>query len=312
MADGGSGGALVTTGNQSNNISLQCPKLTTTNYTSWSIMVETILRAYGLWGAIDPVTGAAVDDKKNYQTKAIIFQSLPEDVLLQVAKHKNAKDVWEAIRVRYLGADRVQKARLQTLRSELEMLRMKENETVDEFAGKISGIEAKFKNLGSTLEEVVLVRKLLNSVPKKYLQIVASIEQYSDIETMLFEEAVGRLKAFEERVRMQDANDDEGQGKLLLSRDDGPEKSRYGDTNRDQFGRGRGGDNRGRGQGYGRGRGGRFQTNDRKEQGMNRDKRHIKCYNCQEYGHYAYECPKQDPKEEMANLTVEDDEPALL
>uniref|UniRef100_A0A251TUU6 DUF4219 domain-containing protein n=1 Tax=Helianthus annuus TaxID=4232 RepID=A0A251TUU6_HELAN len=89
------GNAIVPVSSQgSSSISLQCPKLTDTNYTSWAILVETILRANGLWEAIDPVTGATVEEKKNYTTKAIIFQSLPEDVLLLVAKHKYAKDVF--------------------------------------------------------------------------------------------------------------------------------------------------------------------------------------------------------------------------
>ncbi|XP_021971772.1 uncharacterized protein LOC110866937 [Helianthus annuus] len=190
MGDKSPTNAIVPSNHQTN-VALQCPKLTDTNYTLWAILVETILRANGLWEAIDPVIGATVEDKKNYTTKAIIFQSLPEDVLLLVVKHKYAKDVWDSIKVRYLGADRVQKARLSILRSDLEKLKMKESETLDEYAGKISGIEAKFKNLGSTLEDATMVRKLLNFVPKKYMQIVASIEQYSDVDTMPFEEAGG-------------------------------------------------------------------------------------------------------------------------
>ncbi|XP_076959030.1 uncharacterized protein LOC143634982 [Bidens hawaiensis] len=155
------------------NVPLQSPKLTETNYTSWSILVETVLRAYALWDAVDPVTGATVEERKNYTTKAIIFQTLPEDILLQVAKHKDAKDVWEAIRVRYLGTDPVQKARLQSLRTELEMVKMKENETINDFSSKISAIVAKFKSLSSNLEEEVIVRKFLTSMPKKFLPIVA-------------------------------------------------------------------------------------------------------------------------------------------
>nr|GFB12207.1 zinc finger, CCHC-type [Tanacetum cinerariifolium] len=65
---------------------------------------------------------------------------------------------------------------------------MKPNECANEFAGKLSSIQAKFKSLGGTLKDKVLVRKLLNSVPKKFLPIVASIEQYQDIDTMQFEE----------------------------------------------------------------------------------------------------------------------------
>ncbi|KAD6796392.1 hypothetical protein E3N88_07288 [Mikania micrantha] len=71
--------------------------------------------------------------------------------------------------------------------------------------------------------------------------------------------------------------------------------------------------NSGRGRGCGRGRG-RFRPNeDQGERGANRDKSYIRCYNCQEYGHYAYECPKSKPKEEEANFIKEDNfGPALM
>nr|GEV98338.1 zinc finger, CCHC-type [Tanacetum cinerariifolium] len=111
----------------------------------------------------------------------------------------------------------VQKARLQTLRSELETLKMKPNESANEFTGKLSSIQAKFKSLGGTLKDKVLVRKLLNSVPKKFLPIVASIEQYQEIDTMQFEEAVGRITAFEERLKSQDEPENNYQNKLLLA-----------------------------------------------------------------------------------------------
>ncbi|GJX73473.1 hypothetical protein Tco_0312068 [Tanacetum coccineum] len=41
------------------------------------------------------------------------------------------------------------------------------------------------------MEDETLVRKLLNAVPDRYLQIVASIEQYSDLDEMTLEEAIG-------------------------------------------------------------------------------------------------------------------------
>ncbi|KAD5318322.1 hypothetical protein E3N88_18268 [Mikania micrantha] len=104
-ANQGGGDGVLVPAREQNHVSLQCPKLTTTNYTPWAIMLETILKAQGIWDAIDPVTGATVDARKNYTTKAIIYQSLHEDILLQVARYEFAKDVWEAIRVRFLGAD---------------------------------------------------------------------------------------------------------------------------------------------------------------------------------------------------------------
>lgn len=97
-------------------------------------------------------------------------------VLLQVAKKKSAKKVWDPLKIRYLGVDRVKKARLHTLKSEFEALRMKEGDSIDEFAGKLSGMASHYGNLGDTLEDATLVKKLLDSVPDKFFPIVAGIE----------------------------------------------------------------------------------------------------------------------------------------
>nr|GEV88978.1 zinc finger, CCHC-type [Tanacetum cinerariifolium] len=115
------------------------------------------------------------------------------------------------------GADLVQKARLETLRSELETLRIKPNKNISNFRGKLSSIMAKFKGLGETLEDKVLVRKLVNSAPNKFLPIVATIEQYHDLDEMSFEEVVGRLTAYEERIKSQDTLEANDQDKLLMA-----------------------------------------------------------------------------------------------
>ncbi|XP_021986069.1 uncharacterized protein LOC110882326 [Helianthus annuus] len=176
------------------NISLQCPKLTESNYTQRAILMETILKAYSLWDTV--VSKEGVDEKKAHTTKAMIFQTLSGDTLMQVTQYESAKEVWDAIEVRYLGADMVQKARLQTLRSEL-------NETISSFASKLGGIKSKFKSLGTTIKDKKIVRKLLIYVPKKFLPTVASIEQYSEIDKMTFEEVVSRTTAFEELLKSQ-------------------------------------------------------------------------------------------------------------
>ena len=232
------------------NVALKCVRLTYSNYTTWAVLMETILKAYGLWETINPKEGSsATDEKKMHTTKAMIFQTLPQDILMQVAQYETAKEVWDSVKVRYLGADLVQKARLQTLRSELETLKMKENERVQDFSGKLGSIKAKFASLGTTLEDKLIVRKLLNSVPKKFLPIVATIEQYSEIDTMPFEEAVGRITTYEERIKSTDEPEEYGPSKLLLA-----STNNYGNRLNE---RGRGDQGRGKGIGreFGRGRG---------------------------------------------------------
>ncbi|XP_076943170.1 uncharacterized protein LOC143613315 [Bidens hawaiensis] len=125
----------------SGGISLQVPKLNETNYITWTIVVEAILDDQELW---------------------------------EVSQYKNARDIWTALKAQFVGAERVQNARLLTLKSEFEKLKMTENETVDEFAGKITGMVSKATGLGHVFEQDVLVKKLLDAVPDKYFNLVAS------------------------------------------------------------------------------------------------------------------------------------------
>ena len=142
---------------------------------------------------------------------ALIFQSIPEALILQVGDLDNAKKVWEAIKSRHMGADRVKEARLQTLMAEFERLKMKESDTIDNFVGKLSEIASKSAALGENIEKTKLVKNFLKSLPrKKFIHIVASLEQVLDLKTTSFEDIIGRLKAYEERVKnKQDKSTDD-------------------------------------------------------------------------------------------------------
>ncbi|GJV71954.1 hypothetical protein Tco_1491949 [Tanacetum coccineum] len=86
--------------------------------------------------------------------------------------------MWEAIKTRNLGADCVKEARLQTLIMEFENLKMSNNDTINAYAAKLSGIASKLATVGEVMSE------------------------------HKFEDVVGRLEAYEERVKEEDkAND---------------------------------------------------------------------------------------------------------
>ncbi|KAK8675513.1 hypothetical protein V6N13_033579 [Hibiscus sabdariffa] len=59
---------------------------------------------------------------------------------------------------------------------------------------------SKFSNPGVALEDSSLVKKLLDFVPDKYFSVVFGIEKFHDLKTMSFEEAIVRMKAYEERT----------------------------------------------------------------------------------------------------------------
>lgn len=53
------------------------------------------------------------------------------------------------------------------------------------------------------------MKKVLCADPNKFLPIVTSIEQFSNLMIMTVDEAISRLKTFEERVRISRGDDNE-------------------------------------------------------------------------------------------------------
>lgn len=292
-------------------IGLNYPMFARSNYTAWALKMKVYMKAQGVWEAVESrEKGTAVDERQDKIALATIYQGIPEDVLLSVAEKETAKEAWDAIKTLCQGAERVKKARIQTLKGEFESMCMKDSDQLDDFCLKLNGLVTHIRTLGETVSESYVVKKLLRAMPTKYLQIVSTMEQFGDIENMSVEEAVGSLKAHEERMKGQ-CQSEKGASQLLLtekewSRREGEEgkllltREEWLKRNKTVA------------------EGSQFQKNRSKDGNRwNRDKSRVRCYNCQGYGHFAADCRKskqaKETKRVEANIAqVEDDEPALL
>ncbi|GJT23892.1 ribonuclease H-like domain, reverse transcriptase, RNA-dependent DNA polymerase [Tanacetum coccineum] len=176
--------------------------------------------------------------------------------------------MWEVIKTHNLRANCVKEARLQTLITEFENLKMLDNGTIDEYATKLSGIASKSATLGEVMSEHKLVKKFLASLPRRFIHIMAALKQVLDLKTT--------------RTDSSDRNSDSSRG------------------------RGRGSYSQGRGQGRGRGnsqnQGQRDSSKNREDnwqkgkQKEQRDLSHIKCCHCDKFRHFVSKFPdrKQD------------------
>ena len=199
-----------------------------------------------------------------------------------------SKEIWNAIKSRHQGADRVREARLQTLMTEFDRLKMDDNDTVDDFAGKISGLSSKATSLGESIEESKMIKKILKGLPRyKYIQIVASLEQILDLNKTGFEEIVGRLKAYKERVGEETQK--EHQGKLMFSNN--YKHNQRGYENSRGRGRRRNGRCRGQGRSHNKNHASHAEDNNSK-------KNHSKliCWRCGKLVNYATVCPEKTKK----------------
>jgi uncharacterized membrane protein YgcG len=105
-----------------------------------------------------------------------------------------------------------------------------------------------YRNLGGSLDDAALVKKLFDTVPEHFINVVARIEQFYDLSKLAFVEAVGRLKAFEEHT---------GQVLLTQAEWEARQKRVIGEASGKSRLQESGGGGRGRGRGRGGSSGGR-------------------------------------------------------
>nr|GEV28871.1 retrotransposon protein, putative, unclassified [Tanacetum cinerariifolium] len=165
------------------------------------------------------------DVRELYTTSGVVF----EDLVLQIENLKIRKEMWEAIKTRNPGADRVKEARLQTLITMFENLKMLDNVTIYAYVAKFLSIASKSVTLGEVMLEHKLVKKFLTSLPRR---------------------GCGNTQNHGLRDSSKNYEDNEQKGK----------------------------------------------------QHEKRDLSNIKCYRCDEYGHFVSRCPQQNQDYE-ANLT---------
>nr|GEX06823.1 hypothetical protein [Tanacetum cinerariifolium] len=221
--------------------------------------MEVLLGIHGVWDVVDLGSDNA---KQNNIVKGLLFQSFPEDLILQIRNLETGKEMSEAIKL-FLG---------------------------------ITSMSATF---GQVMSEHKLVKKFLTSLPRRFVHIVAGLEQVLDLKTTRFEDVVRRLKAYEKRVKQKDKANNSYE-KLLYARMD------YSNKNcNSSRGRGRGSYSRGCGRGCGQGRGqGNSQNQGQRDSSKNHEDNrqkckqkeqrglsHIKCYLCDKFGHFVSKCP---------------------
>lgn len=176
------------------------------------------MQAQGVWLAVEPSDPkATVEEKTDKVALAMIYQGIPEEMLLSITDKKTAKEAWEALKTMCLGAERVKKARVQTLKGEFESLSMQDSEQLEDFSMKLYGLLTNIRALGEEIQESYVVKKLLRDVPLRFLQITSTLEQFGDLETMSVEEAIGSLRAHEERMK---GKGDTGGGQLMLTKEE--------------------------------------------------------------------------------------------
>ena len=108
-----------------------------------------------------------------------------------------AKEAWTILQITYEGTKVVKDSKLQRLTTSFEEIKMEEDESFNEFYAKLKDIVNSAFNLGETIPEPKIVRKVLRSLPERSHVKITAIEESKDIDKILLTELVGNLQTYE-------------------------------------------------------------------------------------------------------------------
>ena len=74
---------------------------------------------------------------------------------------------------------------------------MEEDESLDKFYAKLKNIVNSVFNLGETIPELKVVKRVLKSLPKRFHAKITAIEESKDIDKIPLIELVGNLQTYE-------------------------------------------------------------------------------------------------------------------
>jgi hypothetical protein len=183
------------------------PMFNGTNFSLWKVRMRTYIMALGadVWdvvetGYVKPVVLASKDDKLEFSFNAeamnVILSGIAEAEFVKVMHLESTKEMWDKSISSYEGNEKVKDSKLQTYILQFEQLNMKEDETVGKYFLRVEELVNSMKSLGEKFEDIVLVQKILRSLPDRFNVKVSAIEELNDLKTLPFDQLLGKLTAY--------------------------------------------------------------------------------------------------------------------
>ena len=143
------------------------------------------------------------DDAKikvaNFNSRAlnVLFSAVTNEEFKKISSTKTAKEAWTILQTTYEGTKAIKDSKLQRLTTSFEEIKMKEDESSDEFYTKLKGIVNLAFNLGEPIPKPKIFRKVLRSLSERFHVKITAIEEFKDIDKIPLTKLVGNLQTYE-------------------------------------------------------------------------------------------------------------------
>ena len=135
----------------------------------------------------------------NFNSRALnaLFSAVTNEEFKKISSIETVKEAWTILQTTYESTKAVKYSKLQRLTTSFEEIKMKEDESFNEFYAKLKDIVNLALNLGETIHEPKIEKKVLRSLPERFHAKITAIEELKDIDKIPLIELVGNLQTYE-------------------------------------------------------------------------------------------------------------------
>ena len=126
-----------------------------------------------------------------------LFSVVTNEEFKKISFTETAKEACTILQITYEGTNSVNDLKLQRLTTSFEEIKMEADESFDEFYAKLKDIVNSAFNLGETITEPKIVRKVLRFLLERFHAKITAIEESKDIDKIPLAELVGNLQTYE-------------------------------------------------------------------------------------------------------------------
>ena len=307
------------------------------NYAYWKVRMRAFLQSLDekMWQAIEigqtkpKEAPTDQDDAKikaaNFNSTALnaLFSAVTNEEFKKIFSTETAKEAWTILQTTYEGTKAIKDLKFQRLTTSFEEIKMEKDKSFNEFYAKLKDIVNSTFNLGETILEPKIVRKVFRSLPEGFHAKVMAIEESKDIDKIPLTELVGNLQTYKLGLTRIGKS---GKSKSMTLKAKSCETDKSSD-NKDskmksyitkQFKKfmkntnGKGFNKDGRQSSSSQFKGQDKGKKDAKEGGQYTVPLGPKCFGCQGFGHKKHECPtylKSIGKSKALAVTLSDTKP---
>ena len=112
-----------------------------------------------------------------------------------------SKVIWESMKRKFGGNERLKRSLLNTLRREFEVLTMKPEEKIGEYFGRVMTVSNKMRSNSEDMPDSKIVEKILRTLTDQFTYVVISIEESKDTRSMSIDELQSSLAVHEQKFK---------------------------------------------------------------------------------------------------------------